>query len=188
LLAEPRAFDLPRDASRLHFRKQYHWTRPVRSHERARRKPASQRLARFHNIVDQDRQRASFAAKAADFLAPRGAFLGIAAVNPPVAVPWLTAAFAFLQGIAGFRHSNLKIREGGTPSSLILCNRPAEDARPQNAGDPNCEGQCFCSTAAPRMKPACEEKSLQVSCPLNSHPILNLSSPASGRANARPRG
>jgi hypothetical protein len=33
-------------------------------------------------------------------------------VGSPIAVPGLAAALAFLQGLAGFRHSNLKIRGG----------------------------------------------------------------------------
>jgi hypothetical protein len=69
-----------------------------RSHRGAGRKLALQRLARLQDIVDQNDERARFAAIAADLFAP---FFGVAAVSKPVAVPWLTTAFAFFRRIAG---------------------------------------------------------------------------------------
>jgi hypothetical protein len=91
--------------------------------QRAHRKPAFQRRARLENIVDQDHQRAAFAAIAADISAARRFGLGVAAVKQPVAVAGLSAAFAFNRGIAGVLHSNLKIREGGYPLNLLAGQR-----------------------------------------------------------------
>jgi hypothetical protein len=90
-----------------------------RYHQSTRCKLALQRFARFQDVVHQNDECAAFAAIAAELLAPRGFFLGVAAVDAPVAVAGLTAAFAFNRRIAGVLHSNLKNRGRGVPPGTL---------------------------------------------------------------------
>jgi hypothetical protein len=96
--------------------------------KRLRRKLKPQRFAGFENIVDQDDQRTAFAPVATDLFAPRRFVLRVAAVGQPVCVAGLTAAFAFIRGIAGVWHSNLKKGGGGTLAADFSRNAVAEEA------------------------------------------------------------
>jgi hypothetical protein len=97
------------------FRTRGRGTRGARSRQGTRRELALQRFARLQDIIDQDDERFAFSAVAADFLAPRRFVLRVAAMDQPVSVSRLAAAFAFWQGSTGVLHSNLKKGGGGYP-------------------------------------------------------------------------